>query len=111
MAKKFDASNLSPTEAYNEYVKQDETCKNANRIKKAIREEYLPIVLDNKGSLIIGKDDEGTEIGFQVDVRKNFVKKEFENLLLKEFGKKMTERIMELFGSAKVGESKSFTTF
>ena len=111
MAKKFNVENLSPQQAYDEYVKQDSICQNPTRIKKAIREEYLPMVLENKNSLVIGKSDEGSEFGFECRISKTFQKKEFEGLLLKEFGKKMCERIMDLYDSAKVGESRSFGTF
>ena len=111
MAKVFDASTLSPKQAYDEYAKQDGIAKKANRIKSSIREEWLPMVMENKNVFVIGKDDGGKEQGFELNIRRSFNKKTFTDLCLKEYGKKMTDRIMGLFDDSKVGESKSFGLF
>ena len=111
MAKKINPNELGPTQAWVEFNKAKENVSENNRVKKVIRDHYLPMVEKSGRALVLFTDDESVDHGFEIKISRNFKKTEFENRLMKEFTKAQVDKIMTIFDESKTGLSKTFTSF
>jgi hypothetical protein len=109
--KSFNVAEIGPTQAWVEFKEATDNLSEANRIKKAVREHYLPMVSKAGRALVLFTDEAGLDHGFEVKVSATFQKSEFETRLLKRFGKKLADEIMDEYNESKSGTSTTFGAF